>query len=249
MPPILSLIHEANTQTPMSHVRRSLTCLCLLLCGLIACAQYRNAVMKGGHTLKLHLPFNPNEIGLGASYQYYVEERLGLQFNVDMLYPVRLALFLRDNARLSGLGIRVAPELRYYATKVNRGNKARLLIGGGPMFKAIRVNERYWGARAGGEESSNASKPLLGTYKNKSFGLMGRIGAEVYPGDSGRWLIEGSLGLGVTYNQVKKYGDQIPFRDGFSFLEDISVSNRNSGILPYIDIRAAIGYRFFSRRP
>lgn len=210
-------------------------CIALLMIGISA----------KGQLLKMHFPtINPNEIGGGLAYQHDLNDKLSMQVSVDALYPMRVAIFFGDFADLSGLGVRVNPEVRTYVKRKQGRNLISLFLGGGPMFKAMRVNERIWG---GPEYEKYApfepgQEPKL-VYRNRSYGLMGRVGLEIDIGKAKRWMIEGSWGFGLTYNDVRIDRDQAFLRRGFFYFEDISVSNRNAGLLPYMDLRAAIGYR------
>lgn len=71
---------------------------------------------------------------------------------------------------------------------------------------------------------------------------MARLGMEGYIGRSKKTVFEFSYGFGLTQNWVRKRGD-LDVAPRRWFLDEISVSNRNSGFLPYVDFRIAFGRR------
>lgn len=234
----------------MTILRPSLVCLAAALTALAAHAQSRNTELAGDHTLLLHVNTNPYEWGLGGSYQLYSHQSVGIQTNLDVLFPEGYGLYDDEGEGIRGLGIRLNPEIRYYARRKARNNMTSFFMGIGPLFKAIRLHESQWRWHQNDFVSAPYSRLEISDFRNISVGAMGRVGIEGYIGRAQRVVFEASYGFGLTQNWVTVTGDepQSSRPNDFLMIEEISVSNRRSGFYPYIDVRFGIGYRLFGTR-
>ncbi len=195
----------------------------------------------------LHVNTNPYEWGLGGSYQLYTRQSMGVQVNLDAQFPEGYGQYDEAGEGVRGLGIRLNPEFRYYARRKARNNMTSFFMGIGPLVKTMRMQESEWRRQWAEFVSAPYSQLQITEYRNLSIGAMGRIGIEGYIGRAQRVVFEASYGFGLTKNRVRINGDEPSWgrSNGLFWIEDISVSNRRSGLYPYIDVRFGIGYRLF----
>lgn len=165
--------------------------------------QFRNTELKGDHTFKIQGSATPYEGGAGISHQYYLTQHLGLQTNVDILFPSRNLYFYSEDYKLSGIGWRLLPEFRYYTNREERDNMTSFFLGGSPIIKYIQFGESAWERRFDDVTLTSYKQLYVANYRNFALGLMGRGGIEAYIGRAQRLVFEGSLGLGFTQNWVK----------------------------------------------
>jgi len=218
--------------------------LCLLATDTFG--QYRNTELKGDHTVKIMGHIGPSEGGTGIAHQYYFRQSLGVQTHLDVVFPASGGYHYKDEYKLSGLGWRLAPELRYYTRRKARNNMTSFFWGLGPFIKYIQFDERTWERRYPSASISYQQLNIT-NYRNFALGLMGRGGIEAYIGKPQRIVFEASFAFGVAQNWVTTKGDTPNSDDRYTYNEPILSDNRNRGFYPDMDVRVGIGYRLFGK--
>lgn len=208
----------------------------------IAIAQEVGTSLKNSHTLKIHANVNPYEFGTTFSHQYYPSKNTGIQTNISLLFPVDYSYDDEDYS-ISGIGYRINPEFRFYTGRRTTNRMASFFVGAGPMLKYFKKSKREWNSAFDSNTGNLYKKLDVSTFKNFSYGIMAIIGVEGFFDQAKRFTFEASYSLGLTQNRLKIDGDKPTYNEDF-ILRDISVSNESEGLLPYVDFRLGIGYRF-----
>lgn len=214
----------------------------IILNTIVVFGQEQSEGLKYSHTIKIHGNANPYETGATLSHQYYLGKRTGIQTNISFLFPIDDSYNTTDYA-ISGSGYRITPEFRFYPSRKHAHRTTSFFMGGGPILKSFQMREREWNQVFDKNTGTHYSQLSITKYDNLSYGMMAVIGIEGYFDKPKRFTFEASYSFGITSNRIKMTGDTAVGRNNFLF-EDISVSNRNDGVLPYVDFRFGIGYRF-----
>jgi len=223
----------------------NLICLCMaaMIGNLSAQENTKNtAIRKGQQVIKAYGNLNLFEGGATAAHLYYISNTLGIQTNLSVLFDVTEEIRNSDDYS-SGNGLRFNPEIRYYPNRKKPNKHTSFFMGGGPIFKIYKAKEQSWRTIGSIMERERYQQFSYTSYQNISYGLMATLGIEGYVGKKKNFLFDLAYSFGLTQNHIRTGGD-LYYQGHNNFDEILGVSNRKSGILPYIDLKVGFGYRF-----
>lgn len=218
--------------------------MALLFAGVLFCSIPARAGLydyTGSWILKANvLGITESDLGFGIGGEYRFHNFLAFQLEANYAGYGQEELSIQS---LNALSLR--PEIRAYLPHPGRKATARVDMYAGLefTFKYAKTHFAEWNTY---QDDQGNSYRRYSDYKTKNFtfGPVFRFGLQMYFGTARKLVADAGFGIGPTFNQVSRQGDQPPDRDQGNFNIDPFSYNKYSGIYAHAQFDLRIGYRF-----